>query len=696
VRPEDKPDSPEYKKKQAMLRGPILELAQENTDPSGMEEGTFTALRDIFTAFIDSQSRTGVLSPQRFLDIFKRNNEMFRNSMHQDAHEFYGIVLNDVIANVEANGKRMQELADSRSKNSPSETTDTALAKTDATLATRASGTGWVHDIFEGVLASETRCLTCETASQRDETFLDLSIDLEEHSSVTACLQSFSAEEMLCERNKFHCDHCGGLQEAEKRMKVKKLPKVLALHLKRFKYTEDYSRLQKLFHRVVYPYHLRMFNTTDDAEDPDRMYELYAVVVHIGGNAYHGHYVAVIKTKDRGWLLFDDEMVEPVDKHFVLNFFGDKPGMACAYVLFYQETTFERVREEMDAEGMDQVKMATQTADLATATDLINGTSSTLSKLNSQPLPPVDENGTLVALDMTKSAPTELNITDPSGQPPPPLSNCEAHPLVAAPPPGSAVMTEADKAATVPPKTKEQIAREKKELKAREKADEKARKAAEKEQARIAAKERQEAAQKIRDSYRLEREQLTKALEESKQMAAEEEKRQRKEAGTTDTATSSEAGGGDEHPRNGFLSRASRTSKSMARKSMTRKSFAFLHLGQNKDEDKSGGSAKGDKTDRSEPSDNDNERSAGGEENGTAPHHLNGSNGALGSKHSRLMMMPRSATAPMAVSQLRNDPDKAGDKEKEKEKENNQKAPLKDRFNFGLGRKKSSKFLSSS
>jgi ubiquitin carboxyl-terminal hydrolase 9/13 len=410
-----------------MLRGPILELAQENTDPSGMEEGTFTALRDIFTAFIDSQSRTGVLSPQRFLDIFKRNNEMFRNSMHQDAHEFYGIVLNDVIANVEANGKRMQELADSRSKNSPSETTDTALAKTDATLATRASGTGWVHDIFEGVLASETRCLTCETASQRDETFLDLSIDLEEHSSVTACLQSFSAEEMLCERNKFHCDHCGGLQEAEKRMKVKKLPKVLALHLKRFKYTEDYSRLQKLFHRVVYPYHLRMFNTTDDAEDPDRMYELYAVVVHIGGNAYHGHYVAVIKTKDRGWLLFDDEMVEPVDKHFVLNFFGDKPGMACAYVLFYQETTFERVREEMDAEGMDQVKMATQTADLATATDLINGTSSTLSKLNSQPLPPVDENGTLVALDMTKSAPTELNITDPSGQPP--LSNCEAHPL---------------------------------------------------------------------------------------------------------------------------------------------------------------------------------------------------------------------------------------------------------------------------
>jgi ubiquitin carboxyl-terminal hydrolase 9/13 len=91
---------------------------------------------------------------------------------------------------------------------------------------TRSPGTGWVHEIFEGVLTSETKCLTCETASQRDETFLDLSIDLEQHSSVTSCLRKFSAEEMLCERNKFHCDNCGGLQEAEKRMKIKRLPKI--------------------------------------------------------------------------------------------------------------------------------------------------------------------------------------------------------------------------------------------------------------------------------------------------------------------------------------------------------------------------------------------------------------------------------------------------------------------------------------
>lgn len=74
-----------------------------------------------------------------------------------------------------------------------------------------------VHRLFEGVLTSETRCLTCETVSSRDECFLDLSIDIEQNSSVTACLRQFSASEMLCQKNKFFCDSCCDLQEAEKR-----------------------------------------------------------------------------------------------------------------------------------------------------------------------------------------------------------------------------------------------------------------------------------------------------------------------------------------------------------------------------------------------------------------------------------------------------------------------------------------------
>ena len=355
-KPEDK-ESPEYKKKQAMLNGPILPMNYDNAANYGMTESLFTSLKDIFEAIIANQSRTGVVSPAKFLEVLRKENEMFRTSMHQDAHEFLNLLLNEVVANVEANSKKM---AADRELNASEGDINlaNALASTMPSIPVNATGTkspsstGWVHELFEGTLTSETKCLTCENVSQRDEAFLDLSVDLDQHSSVTSCLRKFSEEEMLCERNKFHCDNCGGLQEAEKRMKIKRLPRILALHLKRFKYTEDLARLQKLFHRVVYPYHLRLFNTTDDAEDPDRLYELYAVVVHIGGGPYHGHYVSIVKTQDRGWLLFDDEMVEPVDKSYVRNFFGDRPGLACAYVLFYQETTFEAVRREQEADGV--------------------------------------------------------------------------------------------------------------------------------------------------------------------------------------------------------------------------------------------------------------------------------------------------------------------------------------------------------
>lgn len=104
---------------------------------------------------------------------------------------------------------------------------------------------------------------------------------------------------MLCQRNKFLCDACCDLQEAEKRwvlfastlfladyfprrMKIKKLPNVLALHLKRFKFQEDVQKYIKLTYRVAFPFDLRLFNTVDDLENADRLYNLFAIVVHIG------------------------------------------------------------------------------------------------------------------------------------------------------------------------------------------------------------------------------------------------------------------------------------------------------------------------------------------------------------------------------------------------------------------------------
>lgn len=486
----------------ALAAGPVLDMTSDNSNQYGMDESLFTSLRDIFESIVKHNSRIGVVSPHRFLEILRRENEMFRSAMHQDAHEFLNLLLNQVVDNVEMFAKQHPEFVEMAQANGHAPEDGTVMkAEPKAALDTH-----WVHDLFEGLLTSETRCLTCENTSQRDEAFLDLSVDLSAHTSVTSCLRKFSEEEMLCERNKFHCDNCGGLQEAEKRMKIKRLPRILALHLKRFKYTEDLQRLQKLFHRVVYPFYLRLFNTTDDAEDPDRLYELYSVVVHIGGGPYHGHYVSIIKTQDQGWLLFDDELVEPVSKEYVQQFFGGEPvpgvqdakQLATAYVLFYQETTMEAMLKEQEAE----------TREKAQATVRVSDAEESRSSLNVSSPIKVNGNGLHHAATNLQTPMIEEEMTMD------PLIHANTAPNF-----GSKVQPHFE--APLPPMPVLPI-RSKKEIKAEEKAAEKARKAAEKAEQKAREERYHEASRKRMEVYKNAEEEMKRVMEESRRTAEAE------------------------------------------------------------------------------------------------------------------------------------------------------------------------------
>jgi ubiquitin carboxyl-terminal hydrolase 9/13 len=58
----------------------------------------------------------------------------------------------------------------------------------------------------------------------------------------------------------------------------------------------------------------------------------------------------VVKNDETGkWMLIDDEAVEAVDDGFVGRFYGDRPGMASAYVLFYQQVD-SKLNQPVDAE----------------------------------------------------------------------------------------------------------------------------------------------------------------------------------------------------------------------------------------------------------------------------------------------------------------------------------------------------------
>ncbi|XP_058086367.1 ubiquitin carboxyl-terminal hydrolase 4 isoform X2 [Magnolia sinica] len=283
---------------------------------------------------ISSQKKkTGVIAPKRFVQRVKKQNEIFRSYMHQDAHEFLIFLLNELVDILE---KEHNAAKSSPETSSPPEKVPNGLHTAQANGGQKEPLVTWVHKNFQGILTNETRCLRCETVTARDETFLDLSLDIEQNSSITSCLKNFSSTETLNAEDKFFCDKCCSLQEAQKRMKIKKPPHILVIHLKRFKYIEQLSRYKKLSYRVVFPLELKLSNTMDDE---DNEYSLFAVVVHVGSGPNHGHYVSLVKSHNH-WLFFDDENVEMIDESAVQTFFGSTQEYSSntdhGYILFYE------------------------------------------------------------------------------------------------------------------------------------------------------------------------------------------------------------------------------------------------------------------------------------------------------------------------------------------------------------------------
>ncbi|EDV24928.1 uncharacterized protein TRIADDRAFT_50293 [Trichoplax adhaerens] len=265
------------------------------------KDSLLACLADLFKNISSQRRKIGVIAPKKFIAKLRKENDLFDNYMQQDAHEFLNYLLN--------------------------------------TIADILQAATWVHEIFEGILVNETRCLCCESVSCKDESFLDLSVDVEENTSITSCLKGFSSTETLRSDQKYYCEQCCGKQEAEKRMRVKKLPKTLALHLKRFKYVEDLHRYTKLSYRVVFPLEIKLFNMSNDATNPDQMYDLFAVVVHCGSGPNRGHYISIVKSHGF-WLLFDDDAVEKIEPNAMEDFYGlaseTYKSSAAGYILFYQ------------------------------------------------------------------------------------------------------------------------------------------------------------------------------------------------------------------------------------------------------------------------------------------------------------------------------------------------------------------------
>jgi ubiquitin C-terminal hydrolase len=225
---------------------------------------------------------------------------------------------------------------------------------------------------LEGTIKTMIECSEIKYVSNRSENFLFLQLDIEYCSDLYQCIERYLSVEPLRDENQYDCD--GVLMDAIRYSVFEKLPKILFVHLKRFKFNE--CEMEKVHNTIEYPdeidmsryYALKMDKNGNIEYSDDLTYTLYAVIVH-QGQINSGHYYAYIKEyKSQRWIKFNDKTVTyaTTKEVFEHNFGGEYEDISVreghevsvdkndfdrsAYILVYvqkdqQHVIFDEVRE---------------------------------------------------------------------------------------------------------------------------------------------------------------------------------------------------------------------------------------------------------------------------------------------------------------------------------------------------------------
>ncbi|OLN87650.1 putative ubiquitin carboxyl-terminal hydrolase 8 [Colletotrichum chlorophyti] len=263
------------------------------------------AMDDMFQDFYAVENTNGFTAASILSGFWISEKKAFENlvtTKEQDAHEFFQFLAEELH---ERNG-------DGKRPEMGSEHTCNCI----------------IHQTFYGKLQSSTTCQNCGGVTNAVQSFLDLSLGIENMShkkkkgqktnslTLQECLDEEYVKSDKCE---YRCHSCNSMQQAKRATTIKRLPNVLAIQLKRFEYKQGrHDRAPSKIDTVVnFPLQLNMlpYTTRGKGNDPKDQfdlgrsctYDLLSVVVH--------------------WFKFNDHKVEMAAKSDVLS--------AQPYLLFY-------------------------------------------------------------------------------------------------------------------------------------------------------------------------------------------------------------------------------------------------------------------------------------------------------------------------------------------------------------------------
>ncbi|KAJ3599877.1 hypothetical protein NHX12_033831 [Muraenolepis orangiensis] len=176
--------------------------------------------------------------------------------------------------------------------------------------------------LFQGRLVLRTRCLECESYTERREDFQDISVPVQEdqpsspddlsevspdpkpeQKTLKWAISQFASVERIVGEDKYFCETCHHYTEAERSLLFDKTPEVITIHLKCFSANgldlDPYAGLSKVNTPLQTPLTLSLEEwCTRPAPPEDCHYRLFAVVMHSGVTISSGHYTAYVRMSE--------------------------------------------------------------------------------------------------------------------------------------------------------------------------------------------------------------------------------------------------------------------------------------------------------------------------------------------------------------------------------------------------------------
>jgi len=276
-------------------------------------------LYQIFKASLNNDDQK--ITPTSFRSTISKKNNMWGEHRYQDSQEFFNFLISSLEEEMGKKvkfipGKNYEKLSNNNKFNNDYYIKNIiAQKKWEQFLKNEWSP---LKHIFTGLLCHQRQCSLCKSKSYNYQTFITIQIqipntdDPSKEFSLEECLDDFTNNIILDEKEKMKCDFCKRKNRASEEAKIYRPPEILVIHIKRFKMNNYGNIYKKIKNKVKYPVINLDISKYINEWSPfkkNNKYDLFGVNIHYGfGNTIDsGHYISIIKSRLNGkWYGYDD------------------------------------------------------------------------------------------------------------------------------------------------------------------------------------------------------------------------------------------------------------------------------------------------------------------------------------------------------------------------------------------------------